>query len=224
MHDGAAEPLFFVTSPINQHLLALIEQDVLPQVRRQIGPQRTLTLVFDREAWSPKSFQRGHTQGVEVITYCKGKQAPWDPQDFQPFNLERNGQSVTYWLAERSVQVLPASSKRPAFWMPEIRRLSKSGHQTAILTTRRDVPAAVIADHLFARHDDEARAFLKSVFRLPGDIIPDHERHELRVRLYGLANNRSQQALIALCECLNTQQALYPGTELRFVFEAIQSH
>ncbi|MGB5737064.1 MAG: putative transposase, partial [Thiohalocapsa sp.] len=63
-----------------------------------------------------------------------------------------------------------------------------------------------------------------TVFRLPGDILPDHERYELRVRLYGLANNRSQKALIALCDCLNAQEAIYPGTDLRLVFEAIQSH
>lgn len=370
VHNGAAEPLFFVTSPINKHLLSLIDRDVIPEARRQIGPQRTLTLIFDREAWSPESFRRWHTEGVEVITYRKGKQLPWEAQDFQPVTLERNGQCVTYWLAERSVQVIPANSKRPAFWMREIRRLSKDGHQTAILTTRQDLPAAVIADRMFARwrqenffkymqaefnidhlstyatepadlqrsvpnpertrlekvlkakktqlgrahvrravqqrdgataakqakeaqtierlerecdelgerikamdkrvplksvldadkivqheterktitqlikvvafrsesclaslvkpffarHDDEARAFLKAVFRLPGDILPDHERQELRVHLYGLANNRSQQALIALCECLNTQQAIYPGTELRLVFEAIRSH
>jgi hypothetical protein len=370
VHNGAAEPLFFVTSPINQHLLSLIEQDVIPEARRQIGPQRTLTLVFDREAWSPASFRRWHSQGVAVITYRKGKQAPWEAQDFQPVTREHNGTSVTYWLAERSVPVIPATRQRPAFWMREIRRLSQNGHQTAILTTRQDLPVAVIAermfarwrqenffkymqaefniDHLstyatepadpqrhvpnpertrlekalkakktqlgrahvrqatqqrdgtsvakqaqeaqtierlarecdelgeriqamekhvplqsvldedkivqheterktitqlikvvayrsesclaslvepfFARHDDEARAFLKTLFRLPGDILPDHERHELRVRLYGLANNRSQQALIALCDCLNTQRAIYPGTELRLVFEAIQSH
>ena len=367
VHNGAAEPLFFVTSPINAHLLAVLEQEVIPQARQQIGPQRTLTLVFDREAWSPKSFQQWHAQGTEVITYRKGKQAPWDRQDFRPFNVEREGKSVTYWLAERSVQVIPANRKRPAFWMREIRRLCPTGHQSAILTTRQDLPAEVVADRMFARwrqesffkymqaefnldhlstyatehaapermvpnperralektrkareaqlgralaqqqrdgaspakqameqeaidrlktecnqlrerikamskriplssiqdadaivhheserktitqlikvvayrsesclasivepffarHDDEVRAFLKAVFRLPGDIIPDYERHELRVRLYGLANNRSQQALIALCEYLNTQEMKYPGTNLRLVYEAIQSH
>jgi len=370
VHNGAAEPLFFVTSPVNQHLLAMIEQDVIPEARRQIGAQRALTLVFDREAWSPESFRRWHADGVEVITYRKGKQTPWDAQDFQPFTLERNGKSVTYLLAERSVQLIPANRKRPAFWMREIRRLSKDGHQSAILTTRQDLPAAAIADRMFARwrqenffkymqaefnidhlstyatepadpersvpnpertrlekalkakqaqlgrahvrqaaqerdgvpeakrakeleqidcltgecdalresikatdkrvplkavldadqivqhdterktitqlikvvayrsesclatlvepffarHDDEVRAFLKTVFRLPGDIVPDHERKELRVRLYGLANNRSQKALGALCECINTQRAVYPGTDLRLVFEAIQSH
>jgi hypothetical protein len=370
VHNGAAEPLFFVTSPINEHLLGLIEQDVIPRARKQIGPDGTLTLIFDREAWSPKSFERWHAQGTEVITYRKGKQTPWDAQDFRPFHVERNAKIVTYLLAERSVQVIPANSKRPAFWMREVRRLCDNGHQSAILTTRQDLPAEEIADRMFARwrqenffkymqtefnidrlstyateqadpdrivpnparsklekslkakkaqlgrahirhaeqqrdgtsaakqakgtetierlerecdqlgerikamekrvplktildadnivqheterktitqlikvvayrsesclasivepffarHDDEARAFLKAVFRLPGDIIPDRERHELRVRLYGLANNRSQQALIALCDCLNAQQTNYPGTELRLVYEAIQSH
>jgi len=370
VHNGAAEPLFFVTSAINAHLLSMIDQEVIPEARRQIGAQRRLTLVFDREAWSPETFRRWHTQGVDVITYRKGKQVPWEAQDFQPVSLERNGKSMTDWLAERSVQVIPANRKRPAFWMREIRRLSQNGHQTAILTTRQDLPAAVIAermfarwrqenffktmqgeftiDHLstyavepadpermvpnperrrlqkvlqskkaqlgrahvrlaaqqrdgasatkqakeaesikrletdcaglaerlktldkrvplktvmevekivqheterktitqlikvvayrserclarlvepfFARHDEEVHAFLKAVFQLPGDILPDHDRQELRVHLYGLANHRSQQALIALCDCLNTQQVVYPGTELKLVFEAIQSH
>ena len=83
---------------------------------------------------------------------------------------------------------------------------------------------ARIVEPFFASHDDEVRAFLKAVFHLPGDIIPDYERNELRVCLYGLANNRSQQALIALCECLNTQHMTYPGTDLRLIYEAIQSH
>jgi hypothetical protein len=68
-------------------------------------------LVFDREAWSPESFQRWHDQGVDVITYRKGKQAPWEAQDFQPCTLERDGKSVTYWLAERSVQVISATKQ-----------------------------------------------------------------------------------------------------------------
>ena len=93
-----------------------------------------------------------------------------------------------------------------------------------VVAYRSESCLASLVEPFFARHDDEAHAFLKTVFRLPGDILPDHDRHELRVRLYGLANNRSQQALIALCDCLNTQRAIYPGTDLCLVFEAIQSH
>jgi len=93
-----------------------------------------------------------------------------------------------------------------------------------VVAYRSESCLARIVEPFFARHDDEVRAFLKAVFRLPGDIIPDYERNELRVRLYGLANNRSQQALIALCEYLNTQHMKYPGTNLRLIYEAIQSH
>jgi Transposase protein/Winged helix-turn helix len=370
VHNAAAQPLFFVTSPINAHLLTLLDGEIIAQARQQIGPQRRLTLVFDREAWSPKTFQRWHGQKIDVITYRKGKQLPWDSADFQPWCIQREGLSQTYWLAQRSVLVTPAGKSGPAFWMREVRRLCANGHQTAILTTRQDLPIEQIAelmfarwrqenffkymqsefdlDHLstyatepgdaqrsvvnpertalekklkasraqlgraytkqakqqregkstttlekcaqtieqleqqcaqlsvhiealdervplsrtrdpstivhhererktishllkivayrsetclaslvgphFARHDEEVRAFLKAAFKLPGDIVPDYQRRELRVRLYGLANNRSQQALAALCECLNAQQVNYPGTDLRLVYDAIQSH
>ena len=35
--------------------------------------------------------------------------------------------------------------------MREIRRLCPNGHQTAVMTTRQDLPAEVIAQGLFAR-------------------------------------------------------------------------
>jgi hypothetical protein len=178
VRNGASEPLFFVISPIDAHLLTLIEQDIIPEARKQIGPGRVLALVFDHEAWSSKSFQEWHRQGIEVITYRKGKQTPWDPEDFRPYSVERGGKSVTYWLAERSVQVIPPNRKRPASWMREIRRPCKNAHQTAILTTRQDRPAAEIARLMFARWRQE------NLFK----------------------------------------EATYPGTRLRLVYEAVQSH
>ena len=93
-----------------------------------------------------------------------------------------------------------------------------------VVAYRSESCLARMVEPFFARHDDEIRAFLKAVFQLPGDIIPDYERHELRVRLYAMANNRSQRALIALCDHLNVQQIPYPGADLRLVYEAIQSH
>jgi len=49
------------------------------------------------------------------------------------------GREVRYTLAERAVDVLPG------FRMREVRRLSDDGgHQTAILTTRTDLPIAVV--------------------------------------------------------------------------------
>ncbi len=151
VHNGAAEPLFFATSPINGHLLAVIDREVIPQARQHLGAERRLTLVFDREAWSPKAFRQWQGQGVDVITDRKGKQTPWDPPDFRPVTFMQGDAPVVYWLAERRVQVLPATRHAPAWWMREIRRLCPNGHQTAVMTTRQDLPAEVIAQGLFAR-------------------------------------------------------------------------
>jgi hypothetical protein len=374
VHNGASEPLFFVTSPTNAHLLSLLEQQVIPKAREQIrqitGESQRLTLVFDREAWSPQSFRRWRDEGVDVITYRKGRQTPWPQSDYRTDTLARDGSDISYQLAERSVLIIQKTRRQPAFWMREIRRLGSRGQQTALLTTRQDLPAAIIADRLFARwrqenffkymeaefnldqlctydteaadserrvpnperraidkqlkatkarlgtvlaelrtaqknpvaadklaaqqhamqtletelegllekrqamptkvplhtlhdierlvhheierktitrllktlayrsesrlarlvepyfarRDDEIRAFLKSLFRLSGDIIPDHERCELHVHLYSPANHRSQRALAALCEYLNQQPVRYPGTNLRVIYKTIESH
>ena len=53
LSDG--QPLFVVTAPANDGLLAMLEAEVLPEIRRLVG-ERRVTVAFDREAWSPKFF------------------------------------------------------------------------------------------------------------------------------------------------------------------------
>lgn len=74
---------------------------------------------------------------------------------------------------------------------------------------------------LFARHSDEARAFLKAVFRLPADLVPDQDARTLTVRLHGMANPRSTRVLRQLCEINNAAGSRYPGTDLRLTFEVV---
>jgi hypothetical protein len=44
-------------------------------------------------------------------------------------------------------------------------------------------------------HSDEARSFLREVFQLPADLIPDPAAGTLVVRLHGMSNWRSNRAL-----------------------------
>jgi hypothetical protein len=44
--------------------------------------------------------------------------------------VAHDGQTETYWLAERSVQIIPATRKSAAFWMREIRYRSANGHRS----------------------------------------------------------------------------------------------
>ncbi len=48
---------------------------------------------------------------------------------------------------------------------------------------------------------------------------PDPESGILRVSILGLANNATEKALPALIEELNQTRTVYPGTNLRLVYD-----
>ena len=141
VNDARAQPWFFVTTEANDHLLAAIERDILAPLRKEVGAQRRVTLVFDREGWSPKAFARWAAGGFDVMTYRKGRYDPW-PQDAFVAVVDptpsRDGKPVTWRLAECETD-LGTGRGRPVFRMREVRRLCDNGHQTSIMTTRRDL-------------------------------------------------------------------------------------
>jgi hypothetical protein len=143
-----AQPLFVVTAPANDDLIAMLRREILPEVRRLVGDRR-VTLVFDREGWSPKFFQEAQQHGFDILTYRKGKYPAWPAKRFQTVTGTIEGRSVSYDLAERSREVLPG------FRMREVRRLCANGHQTAVLTTRMDWPIEVVAYRMFERWTQE---------------------------------------------------------------------
>lgn len=143
-----AQPLFVVTAPANDNLISMLRREILPEVRRLVG-DRQVTMVFDREGWSPKFFRELHTQRFEVLTYRKGPYAAWPVEAFRTVTGKIDGRTVTYVLAERAVEVLKEFSMR------EVRRLCANGHQTAILTTRQDLATEVIAYRMFERWSQE---------------------------------------------------------------------
>jgi len=145
-HD--AQPLFVVTAPANDDLLAMLRREILPEVRRLVG-ERRVTVVFDREGWSPKFFREVAAQGFDVLTYRKGPYAPWPVKTFQTIPGVVDGRRVSYELAERSTELLPG------FRMREVRRLCANGHQTAIVTTRADLPIEGVAYRMFERWTQE---------------------------------------------------------------------
>jgi len=143
-----AQPLFVVTAPANDDLLAMLRREILPEVRRLVG-ERRVAMVFDREGWSPKFFREVHAQGFDVLTYRKGAYAAWPRRAFQTVTGVVDGRPISYDLAERSTELLPG------FRMREVRRLCASGHQAAIVTTRTDLPIEVVAYRMFERWTQE---------------------------------------------------------------------
>jgi hypothetical protein len=184
-----AQPLFVVTAPANDDLLAMLRTQILPEVRRLVG-ERRITLGFDREGWSPKFFQECHAEGFDVLTYRRGPYAAWPRATFRPITATVDGREIRYSLAERRVEVLPG------FRMREVRRLCDNGHQTAILTTREDFPSAVVAYRMFERWTQENFfRYMRQHFALdalltyavepadPERTVPNPERKALRKQL-----------------------------------------
>lgn len=184
-----AQPLFVVTAPANDDLLAMLRTQILPEVRRLVG-ERRVTLCFDREGWSPKFFRECHLQGFDVLTYRRGPYPAWRRAAFRPITATVDSREVRYALAERRVEVLPG------FRMREVRRLCDNGHQTAILTTRQDLPIAVVAYRMFERWTQENFfRYMRQHFALdalltyavepadPDRTVPNPERKALRKQL-----------------------------------------
>ena len=85
---------------------------------------------------------------------------------------------------------------------------------------RAESSLARLVEPFFTRHQDEARKFLKSIFTATADIIPDQRNRRLTVRFHGLASPRATRALGELCELVNEDAPLYPGSNLHLHFEA----
>ena len=149
VNDANAEPLLFVTAPANEGLLTMMDKDLIPEIRRLAGDERRVTLVFDREGWSPKRFKKWHTAGFDVITYRKGKYRDWPRRCFTEVTVEVCGRKVVYLLGERMVRVARG------FRMREVRRVCDDRHQTSVMTTRRDLSRETVARRMFSRWQQE---------------------------------------------------------------------
>ncbi|MDX9787864.1 MAG: hypothetical protein RBT11_13855 [Desulfobacterales bacterium] len=113
VNDADRKPLFVFTAEVNDSLLSMVNGQIIPYMKKLAG-ERRITLIFDREGWSPKNFAEWFKAGVDVITYRKGKYEPWPEDCFIEAQGRLSGKPITYRLAERSVLV----SK--SFWMREV--------------------------------------------------------------------------------------------------------
>jgi hypothetical protein len=77
--------------------------------------------------------------------------------------------------------------------------------------------ASLLREHL-ARSDD-ARSLLRQVFNNEADLLPDLAANTLIVRFHHLAQATHDQAIAKLCSALNETQTVFPGTNLKLIFE-----
>ncbi|MDE0406544.1 MAG: hypothetical protein OXN81_01675 [Alphaproteobacteria bacterium] len=179
------QPFLCLNKDLDPTMTRALEADILPALERLglPGPEApdltaspeaepALTLVFDREGWSPALFARLARRGIAVITWHKGfRGEPWPEADFRtvtvPIHVPAATRTVTVRLAEKRVRLNAGPEVR------QIRRRLDSGRQVPLVTTNGRMPLERVAGAMFSRWSQEN--FFKTMreaFNL--DALPVH--------------------------------------------------
>jgi transposase len=162
--DERGDPLLVVTADANAGLVKMLPV-LLGEVRSVVGTRR-VTIVFDRGGYSPKLFKKLIADGFDVLTYRKGRWRRVPRGRFQECRATFDGREVSYTLADQNVRLGKLTLR-------QVTRLSANGHQTPVLTSRRDLPAAEVAARMFARWQQENFfKYLREEYAL--DALIDH--------------------------------------------------
>ncbi len=156
----ASHPALAAPAPAVTEVEAEVEVEVEveevsgePEVRpasKATPARHVLTLVFDREGYSPDFFKRMREKRIACLTYHKYPGSSWYEEEFQKLPVRLvSGPVVTMHLAERGV-CLPNG-----LWVREIRKLTDRGHQTSVLSTDYHTSMAFLAPRMFARWSQE---------------------------------------------------------------------
>ena len=148
VNDELGDPLFVVTAEANAGLVKMLPT-LLSEAQSLLGKRR-LTVVFDRGGWSPKLFAKLVAEGFDLLTYRKGRFRLLPSSRFRLHKGVINGRAIEYTLADQGVHFLEGKLR-----LRQVTRLSPNGHQTPIVTSRRDLPAVEVAYRMFERWRQE---------------------------------------------------------------------
>ena len=162
-----ASPLLCLHQPLDPKMVQALEHEVVPQlealgVLTHDAPDLTgpnpgapaVTLVFDREGWSPALFRRLARRGVAVITWHKNfKGEDWPETDFRELEAPIAGPAQTgaskVALAEKPVVLASGLDVR------QIRRRLDNARQVPLITTHPTMATEQVAGAMFSRWSQE---------------------------------------------------------------------
>jgi DNA-binding CsgD family transcriptional regulator len=191
VNDSSGDPLFVVTAEANAGLVKMLP-GILAQVRALAGKRR-LTVVFDRGGYSPKLFQQ-ILADFDLLTYRKGRYPRIARKRFQTCRTRRDGRTISYVLADQEVRLLKGKLR-----LRQVTRLMDNGHQTPILTSRRDMPAAQVAYRMFDRwRQENFFKYLREEYALDALVeyatVPDDATREVPNPAWAAVDAQLRQA------------------------------
>jgi hypothetical protein len=161
VNDKNGLPLFYITGEVNEKLIQMMSEQIIPKLLKDITPRYSeqelqmdadlpvMTVVFDREGYSPVFFKKlWDEHRIAVLTYKKNVKDKWDENDFSSYTIESDKTEEKMLLAEKEVELNGCK-------MREIRKLCKDHHQTTIITTNKKLSIDTLAVNMFSRWTQE---------------------------------------------------------------------
>jgi hypothetical protein len=168
VNDKKGDPLFVVTAEANAAMTRILEP-ILEEARTIIGEDRRITIVFDRGGWSPRLFQQLIQMNFDIMTYRKGRIRHISEKRFVLRKTRLDGRSLKYLLHDQPVRFLHGKLR-----LRQVTRLTDSGHQTPVLTSRWDLRDVVVAYRMFERwRQENFFKYMRQEFLI--DALADYE-------------------------------------------------
>jgi hypothetical protein len=157
-----------------------------------------------------------------------------EPDKVEAFVQRKSALQESITQLQKEVDELKSSRKAtkrhiPYKELPEearFDRLSTQGKHLIdtikMIAYRAETAMAQILREKMKRHDD-ARSLLRAIYSTEVDMVPDPQAKTLTIRLHPLANQCSDDAIKHLCAEINSTETLFPGTDLRLIYELVSS-
>ena len=159
VNDQRGDPLLVLTGKPRKGMVGVLEE-VVCQLR-DLGEKRIITMVFDREGWSPALFARLEAMdGIRFVTYRKakkGRKLPRRPAgEFRKHTHEIDDEKIEYELAQGQVYIdYGRGKKKKRLTLRQVTRRTEDGHQTHVITNDWDTSEIEIAYRMFDRWSQE---------------------------------------------------------------------
>ena len=161
VNDAVGRPFFVVSKAVTDGLAATLIEEIVPLLLESVPGQPTeaelaadpllhrFTVIFDREGATHSLLAALWENRIGAITYRKNVKDTWPQGEFGEVEVPVPGGGNTgMMLAVRETDVAAGTLSIP---VTEVRRLTPTGHQTAITCTARRLVNTVIAGRMFAR-------------------------------------------------------------------------
>ena len=70
---------------------------------------------------------------------------------------------------------------------------------------------------------DEARSLIRQLFRTEVDLIPDQQNKTLTVRLHPMTTQAHDEVVRHICAEITATETVFPGSDLRLIYEISSS-